>query len=149
MIKFSLRCGCKSEFESWFPDGAAYEKQARSGLIDLPALRLDQDRKGADGAGRARLCREREIHAVRESSSARENAPTREKMREKLLAMRREIEANTVDVGKNFAQEARDMHEGVKPETPIRGQATPQEARALLEDGIPVFPVPPTPDEMN
>ena len=41
------------------------------------------------------------------------------------------------------------MHDGVKPEAAIRGQATPQEAKALLEDGIPVFPVPPTPDEMN
>jgi hypothetical protein len=146
MIKFSLRCACESEFESWFPNGAAYEKQARSGLISCPRCGSTKIEKAPMSPAVVGSARERGTDpAAKATLPAREGAP----MREKLLAMRREIEANTVDVGKNFAQEARDMHDGAKPETPIRGQATPQEARALLEDGIPVFPVPPTPDEMN
>ena len=50
--------------------------------------------------------------------------------------------AHTEDVGPRFAEEARRMHHGETPERHIRGQSTPQETRELLEEGIPVLPLP-------
>ena len=76
-------------------------------------------------------------------------APTPATMRAAMRAMRREIEAKTKDVGKAFPQEARDMHLGILPEAPIRGEATLEEARALVEEGVPVMPMPPVLDEVN
>lgn len=64
-------------------------------------------------------------------------------------AMRTEIMANTVDVGKSFPDEARKMHDGDSPERPIRGEATAEEIHALIEDGVKIIPVPPAPEELN
>ena len=59
-----------------------------------------------------------------------------------LAELRRRIEAESEDVGRDFAAEARRIHEGEAPERPIIGEARPAEARALIEDGIPVAPLP-------
>ena len=62
---------------------------------------------------------------------------------EKALAeFRRHVEATSENVGRDFAAEARRIHEGVSAERPIIGEARPAEARALVEDGIPVAPLP-------
>jgi hypothetical protein len=61
---------------------------------------------------------------------------------EALAAMRREIEEKSDYVGLNFAAEARAMHQGEAPERAIHGEARPEEARALLEEGVPVLPLP-------
>ena len=62
-----------------------------------------------------------------------------------LAALRKKIEANADYVGPKFAREARAIHEGSAPERPIYGEARADEARALLEDGVPVAPLPFTP----
>jgi len=59
------------------------------------------------------------------------------------------IVANTDDVGENFPEEARKMHDGETPARSIRGKASFEEARELLEDGIPVLPIPDLPEERN
>ena len=64
-------------------------------------------------------------------------------------AVRAKILTDTIDVGKNFPEEARKMHDGESPERPIRGEATVQEAQALIEDGIKIMPVPAAPEELN
>jgi hypothetical protein len=64
-------------------------------------------------------------------------------------AMREKILADTIDVGKDFPDEARKMHEGESPERPIRGEATAEEAQALVEDGIKIMAVPAAPEELN
>jgi hypothetical protein len=69
--------------------------------------------------------------------------------REFLTRMRREIEANTVDVGARFPQMARAIHLGEEPERAIRGRASPEEARSLIEDGVSVLPMPMLEDELN
>jgi hypothetical protein len=63
--------------------------------------------------------------------------------------LRQEIMANTDDVGTKFPDEARAIHEGDAPARSIRGQATPEEARALIEEGVGVLPMPFLPDEFN
>jgi hypothetical protein len=64
-------------------------------------------------------------------------------------AFRRRIFAVADDVGSRFAEEARKIHNGLIPERPIHGQASIGEARALIEEGVPVLPVPPSPEEYN
>ena len=56
--------------------------------------------------------------------------------------MRRKIEAEADDVGEDFAAEARAIHDGLKPKRSIIGQAKPDDARSLIEDGVPVVPLP-------
>ena len=70
-------------------------------------------------------------------------------MRAALVAVRKAVEANTDDVGPRFPEVARAIHLGEEPDRAIRGQASPSEARALLEEGIAVLPVPLLPDETN
>ena len=132
MIKFALKCDCKAEFESWFPSGDSYERQARDGLIECP-------RCGSHKVEKAPMAPA--VVARAEVSRAG--------MREAMRAIRRHVEANTKDVGADFPQAARDMHAGLTPEAPIRGIASPREAKALLEEGVPVMPLPPAPEDAN
>lgn len=72
-----------------------------------------------------------------------EPAPAPEALAENALAkMRAEVEKNATYVGKNFAKDAREMHLGDAPEKPIWGEANAKEAKALIEDGVPVAPLP-------
>jgi hypothetical protein len=73
----------------------------------------------------------------------------RRQTREFFLRMRREIEANTDDVGTKFPQVARAIHLGDEPERAIRGRASLAEAKSLLEDGVGVLPLPMLEDELN
>ena len=66
-----------------------------------------------------------------------------------MRALRAEIAAKTEDVGRRFPQEARRIHHGDAPERAIRGEASLEEARDLLEEGVPVLPLPALPDERN
>ena len=69
--------------------------------------------------------------------------------RQAMRAMRREIEAKTDDVGEAFPAVARAIHAGDEPERAIRGQANLAQVKELLEEGVPVAPIPPLPDEAN
>ena len=70
-------------------------------------------------------------------------------MKQMIARLRREIEANTDDVGSRFPAVARAIHDGDEPERAIRGRATPAEAKALIEDGVGVMPMPTLADELN
>ena len=73
----------------------------------------------------------------------------RQRAREMMTRLRREIEANTDDVGARFPEVARAIHEGEEPDRAIRGRATLAEAKALIEDGVGVLPVPTLADELH
>ncbi len=147
MIKYALACEKGHEFESWFPDAAAYEEQARRGLVVCPEC------------GSSRVAKAIMAPAVvgARAHTAPAEAPAevalldrrQRALREAVRALRREIEANTDDVGTKFAELARSMHAGDTPERAIRGQATGAEVEALLEEGVDVLPVPAAPDELN
>ena len=145
MIKYALGCAEGHAFESWFPDSAAYEKQRKRGLGRLPRMRLDSTstrrswRRPSSAASARRANRGPEIVVD----------DRRRQAREFLTRMRREIEANTDDVGSKFPQVARAIHLGEEPERAIRGRASLEEARSLVEDGVGVFPLPMLEDELN
>ncbi len=144
MIKYALACAEGHAFDSWFPDSAAYEKQRKRGFVACPECGSTRVDKGimapaVVGAERAAAEPGREI-AVDDK---------RRRTREFFLRMRREIEANTDDVGARFPQVARAIHLGEEPERGIRGRASLDEARSLIEDGIGVMPMPMLEDELN
>ena len=144
MIKYALACAEGHAFDSWFPDSAAYEKQRKRGFVACPecgSTRVDKAimAPAVVGAERAAAEAGREV-AVDDK---------RRRTREFFVRMRREIEANTDDVGAAFPQVARAIHLGEEPERGIRGRASPAEARSLIEDGIGVLPMPMLEDELN
>ena len=149
MIKFALACDEGHGFESWFPDGAAYEKQARRGLIACPECGSTRVAKAIMapavlGAGRP----EREASPAAAVPVALIDQRQRA-LREAVRNLRREIETHTDDVGAKFPEVARAIHAGEAPERAIRGQASRAEVEALIEDGVGVLPIPFAPDDFN
>ena len=149
MIKFSLACDRGHNFESWFPDGADYESQTRRGLVVCPECSSKQVGKAPMAPA---IRTGRRPRRAEEPSATQPVALLDDKQRElrsALSALRREIEARTDDVGQKFPEVARAIHAGDEPERAIRGRATMAEARALLEEGVGVLPLPMLPDEAN
>jgi hypothetical protein len=144
MIKYALGCGQGHTFESWFPDSAAYEKQRKRGFVVCPEC-------GSTEVDKAIMA----PAVVGGERGAGESGPQivvddrRRQAREFMLRMRREIEANTDDVGSKFPEVARAIHLGDEPERAIRGRASLEEARSLVEDGVSVLPMPMLEDELN
>lgn len=128
MIRFSLRCERDHGFESWFASNAAFDSLAKAGQLSCPVC------------GSARVEKALMAPAVA-ASDAPEAAPL-DRMAGMLAAWRKQVEENSDYVGVEFAREARAIHEGLAPERPIWGEARPAEAKALIEDGIPVAPLP-------
>ena len=144
MIKYALGCAEGHSFESWFPDSAAYEQQRKRGLVACPVCRSTRVEK----AIMAPAVRGAERAAVEASAGVLEDC-RRRRVRDLAARMRREIEANTDDVGAKFPQVARAIHLGDEPERAIRGRASLAEAKSLLEDGVGVLPLPMLEDELN
>lgn len=138
MIKFTLACDQDHEFESWFPDGAAYEEQARRGFVTCPQCNSHHIVKAPMAP--AIVAREKPAALVDDRARA---------LREAMRAVRREIEARTDDVGEAFPEVARAIHAGDEPERAIRGQANLGEVKSLLEEGVRIAPMPALPDEAN
>jgi hypothetical protein len=149
MIKFSLACDRAHTFESWFPDGAGYESQVRRGLVVCPDCNSKQVRKAPMAPA---VLASRRSPRPEQPSETKPVALLDEKqleLRAALGALRREIEARTDVVGPKFPEVARAIHAGDEPERAIRGRATMAEARALVEEGVGVMPLPMLPDEAN
>ena len=141
MIKFSLACEGGHTFESWFPDGASYDEQAKRGFVTCPECHSPRVSKAPMAPA----------VVTRRASEGPLSAPDPRMMalRQALAELRREIETRTENVGEAFPQVARAIHAGDEPERAIRGQASLVEVKALLEEGIGVAPVPVLPEEAN
>jgi hypothetical protein len=120
MIKYSLRCGHDHGFEGWFGSSGDYDDQAAAGLLVCPECGSQQVEKAIMAP------------SVRRSGKAADIA----------AAIRTEIANNCDDVGDNFTEEARAMFYGDAPSRGIYGQATPQQAKDMAEEGIPALPLP-------
>lgn len=136
MIKFTLRCEQDHRFDSWFPSAAAFEKLSAAGMVACAvcgSMRIEKALMAPSvQAGRDKPSQE-PARPLSSPASPAEQA---------LAELKRRIEANSDYVGMNFAREARDIHEGLIPARPIHGEARPDEARKLIEDGVPVAPLP-------
>ena len=139
MKVFDLHCPLDHVFEGWFASEEDFRSQRDRGLVECPMCGSKELRKGLS-APRLNL-------GAQPAAAAPAPVPD-ETDRRKLHALQaawlevsRKIAAKTEDVGERFAEEALRMHKGEEPERPIRGQATPQQAMELLEEGVPVMPL--------
>ena len=127
MIRYALKCENGHRFESWFKSAAAFDSLHDKGLVECPDC-------GISAVEKAMMAPQ--LGTSRSLGGA-------ERPSERALAeMRAKIEAESEYVGADFPAEARAMHLGDAPERPIHGEARPEEARALLEEGVPVLPLP-------
>lgn len=133
MIRYALACEHGHAFEGWFGASADYDDQQAQGLLECPVC-----------ATRA-VAKQIMAPAVTGTKRTRPPAPEpgRAVMMEAMGRLRRHVEETFDDVGDAFAREARAIHEGKAEERGIYGQATPAEVRGLVEDGVPVAPLPP------
>jgi hypothetical protein len=136
MIRYALRCDRAHRFESWFGSSADFDRLTEAGMVACAvcgSTAVEKDLMAPNvGAGAA---------APSEPSPPSLSAPA-SPAEQALRELRRRIEAQSEDVGRAFAAEARRIHEGKSPARSIIGEARPAEARALIEDGIPVAPLP-------
>ena len=156
MIRYSLRCDRDHAFESWFQSSAAYDSQVRRKLVTCPACgsaKVEKaimaprivGKKGREKAAPAPAAEN--VPAVNESTSLM-MAQERE-LRAKLKELRDHIVKNADNVGERFPNEARKMHYGDIEHRPIYGEASPEEARSLIEEGVEVSPLPVLPEDRN
>ncbi len=137
MIRYDLRCSEGHAFEAWFGSAAAYDEQSARGLVSCALCGATKVEKALMAPGVPVKGNRREAQAAPMLS-----APAPAEIVEKLAALRREIEAKSTWVGRRFAEEARAMHLGEAEARPIHGEATGEEAKALIEEGVPVAPLP-------
>lgn len=155
MIRYSLVCEAGHGFESWFPSSESFDDQAARGLVTCPICDSRKVAKGLMSPNLARTDRGRASAPAETAPVADEPAampmvaePER-RLRAMLRAVRARVEATAEHVGTRFPEEARKIHYGETEERAIYGQASPEEARALIEEGIDVAPLPPMPDDRN
>lgn len=133
MIRYKLRCADGHEFDSWFQSAAAYDALADGGRLTCGLC-------GGGGVTKALMAPQ--VAIADEPAGAGALTPPASPMEEALAAMRRHVEDNSEYVGLNFAAEARAIHDGERPERSIHGEARWDEAKKLIEDGVPVAPLP-------
>jgi hypothetical protein len=163
MIRYTLICNKRHEFESWFANSAAYDKQAKRGLVTCPLCgsakvektlmtpRLARtDTKGAQEVVPASPpAAETSPPAVRPSTPVAIISPQEQEFRKKLRELRDHLVQNAENVGPRFPEEARKMHYGEAEHRSIFGVASPEDAKELHEEGIEFSPLPTLPDERN
>jgi hypothetical protein len=158
MIRYNLRCEKGHSFESWFQSSAAYESQEKRKLVSCPAC-------GSVKVERAIMAPQIVSKKGREAAvPAPAGAPTTEttaqgstpllmaqelELRAKIKELRDHIVENADNVGERFPNEARKMHYGDIEHRPIYGEASPEEARSLIDEGVEVSPLPVLPGDRN
>jgi hypothetical protein len=150
MIKYALICEQRHEFESWFANSAAYDKQAKRGLVSCPACASSKVEKAimAPRLSGTRKGRQRTAETPTATSVAMLSPQERE-LRAKLKEVREQITKNADYVGQKFPEEARKMHYGDIEHRSIYGEASLETAKELSEEGIELHPLPTLPDEQN
>ena len=129
MIRYDLICAADHAFDSWFSTASGYDTLHAAGQVICPICGTTAVEKTLMSPVVA-TARTRPISTPRDGREAA------------LAALRAKVEQGSDYVGMNFVAEARAMHAGDAPERSIYGEAKPEEARALIEEGVPVAPLP-------
>lgn len=154
MIHYQLQCDRGHGFDGWFKDSGAFDRQAETGLVSCPicnslavtralmtpALGRGRPKKAASAAPERSAPQDATDGlvpvpaSVRPGSVATNTAP--DKLRALLQRLRAEVEASSDYVGPEFAEEARRIHYGETTARNIYGEATPDQAESLADEGI-------------
>ena len=160
MIRYSLVCDQRHEFESWFSDSAAYDKQVKRKLVSCPHCGSAKVDKAIMAPRLGHSAKSGPIMAPAEQSAPAPAAPEattpvamispqEREFRQKLKELRDHLTANADNVGKKFPEVARKMHYGEVEHRSIYGEASPKDAKELHEEGIEFHPLPVLPEERN
>jgi hypothetical protein len=160
MIRYALACDQGHSFESWFQNSAAYDKQVKRGLVTCPACGSAKVEKalmaprlsGTRKRGTTTPAASHEAPAAPPSGVPAPVAmisPQEQEFRKKLKELRDHLTKNADYVGQKFPEEARKMHYGEIEHRSIYGEASPQDAKELHDEGIEFHPLPVLPDERN
>ena len=160
MIRYSLHCERGHAFESWFQSSAAYESQEKRKLVNCPicgSAKVERAIMAPQIVSQPRRDRAEPAPAPTAAPATEVTAPTstpllmaqERELRAKIKELRDHIVKNADNVGERFPNEARKMHYGDIEHRPIYGEASPDEARALIEEGVEVSPLPVLPDDRN
>jgi hypothetical protein len=148
MIRYDLICDAGHEFDGWFSDSAAFDEQARQGLVSCvhcgsphiekqlmaPGIPVKSNRKG-EPAPRPVL--------------ATTVDPRQQKIVQLMRELRKAVEENAEYVGDKFAEEARKIHYEETEKRGIYGETSPEDAEELIEEGIEIHPLPILPEDGN
>ena len=160
MIRYALVCDRKHDFEIWFNSSSDYDKQHKRGLVTCPACESNKVEKAimAPAISRgSKKSRASDIAAPSATPAPAEAQPEQVAMispresefRAKLKELRDALTSNADNVGNKFPEEARKMHYGETEHRSIYGEASPQEAKDLHEEGIEFHPLPTLPEDRN
>jgi hypothetical protein len=161
VIRYTLICDKRHEFESWFASSGAYDKQAKRGLVSCPHCGSTKVDKAIMAPRLARGDKSGPIVAPAEEAAPPAPAPAEapspvamispqeREFRKKLKELRDHLTANADNVGKTFPEVARKMHYGEIEHRSIYGEASPKDAKDLHDEGIEFHPLPVLPEERN
>lgn len=142
MIRFTLECDNAHSFESWFQSNGAFDALATAGHLSCPNCASTAVRKSMMAPRIATDAASPPDPGQPAADRPLANAPADSEVTRAIAKLRKLVEANSEDVGGDFVREARAIHVGDKPQRAIYGQASADEARALIDDGVPVAPLP-------
>jgi len=161
MIRYALVCDQRHDFEAWFQSSADYDKQLKRALVSCPTCGSTKIEKAimAPSIGRAGKREDGPIVAnelpapppapAEPAAPVAMLSPQEREVRKKLKELRDHLIKNADNVGQKFPEEARKMHYGEIEHRSIYGEASPQDAKELYEEGIDFHPLPALPDERN
>jgi hypothetical protein len=132
MILYSLKCDKDHMFDSWFDNASAFDKLARANMLSCSVC-------GSPNVERAIMAPQ--VSTSRTKSNGPLSAPL-SPAEQAVADMRAKVESESTDVGTNFAAQARAMFDGETPTRSIFGEAKIEDAKALIDDGVPVVPLP-------
>jgi len=172
MIRYALNCADGHVFESWFQNSAAFDKQRKRGLVTCPICGSPKVEKAIMAPRLARTDVAETtppappippaapqpnlpvpippmLPAPPGKSPVAIMSPQERELRHKLKELRDHVTKNANYVGPRFPEEARKMHYGEIEHRSIYGEASPEDAKALHEEGIEFHPLPILPDDHN
>ena len=169
MIRYALACAEGHEFESWFANSSAFDKQNKRGLVTCPVCGSAKVEKAIMAPRLARADSEEAAPPMPQppsmpaspqpvpalpplppgKSAVAMTPPQERELRQKLKELRDHVTKNAQYVGQRFPEEARKMHYGEIEHRSIYGEASPEDAKALHEEGIEFHPLPVLPDDRN
>ena len=158
MIRYALICDAAHEFESWFASSASFEEQAKRGFVTCPVCNSAKVERAVMAPNVARTDLGPKVPGpVVEAPAPAAAAPApvalmsekEQAFREMVTALHRHVSENAEHVGNRFADEALKIHHGEAEERAIYGEATPDDARMLHEEGVEFLPLPRLPGSGN
>jgi hypothetical protein len=164
VIRYALACERRHAFESWFADSAAYDRQVARGLVTCPVCGSPKVEKAIMAPALGRGSKKRSVDATQVAGPQADAAPAEtgpeatpvamisqheRELRAKLKELRDHLVKNADYVGPKFPEEARRMHYGEIDHRSIYGEASPDDAKSLHEEGIEFHPLPRLPDDLT